>query len=131
MTTISPRLLVVDDNRDNSVLLARRLKRHDYQVITVDNGAEALQILEKQPCDLVLLDILMRDMDGMETLRGIRKKYSMLQLPVIMVSALVDTQNTVEALQAGANDYVTKPLDMDVILARIENQLILRTQEKH
>jgi DNA-binding response OmpR family regulator len=125
MTTNLPVLLIVDDNRDNRTLLARRLERQSYEVITVDSGLEALQVLGKQTCDLVLLDILMRDMDGMETLKNIRREYSLLELPVIMVSALAESKNIVEALQAGANDYVTKPLDIDVILARIQTQLTL------
>ncbi len=125
MTNPQPVLLVVDDNRDNAALLARRLERHDFKVITTNSGIHALQSLEQQDFDLVLLDILMREMDGIETLSRIRDKYTLLELPVIMATALTDSQDVVGALNAGANDYVIKPLDIDVVVARIQNQLKL------
>jgi len=124
----SPRLLVVDDNRDNAFLLARRLRRRAFQVIITDSGEKALQLLEQQDIDLVLLDILMRDMDGMQTLQHIRRKFSLLELPVIMASALTTSHSMVMALSSGANDYVTRPLDMEVVVARIRLQLQLKHQ---
>jgi two-component system sensor histidine kinase ChiS len=123
-----PLLLVVDDNQDNAALLARRLRRRSFQVLTTDSGEQALRLLEEQRIDLVLLDILMRDMDGMQTLQQIRHKFSLLELPVIMASALTAAHNMVAALTSGANDYVTRPLDMDVVVARIRLQLLLKQQ---
>lgn len=126
----SPLLLVVDDNQDNAALLARRLRRHSFQVMISDSGERALQLLEEQRIDLVLLDILMRDMDGMQTLQHIRRKFSLLELPVIMATALTTAHNMVAALTSGANDYVTRPLDMDVVVARIKLQLQLKQQAR-
>lgn len=119
-------ILLVDDNADNRNVLSRRLERHGYAVETAASGSEALRMLERKHVDLVLLDIMMRDMDGLETLRRIRNRFSMLQLPVIMVTALAQSENAVEALQLGANDYVTKPVDFMVALARIRTHLVLQ-----
>lgn len=125
MTTNTVTILVVDDNRDNRNILARRLERHGYEVLIAEDGSEVLDILNQQPCDLVLLDILMREMDGMETLQNIRKQHSIKQLPVMMVSALTDAKSMVDAFNSGANDYITKPIDTEVLLARIQTQLTL------
>ncbi len=119
-------LLLVDDNADNRNVLARRLERHGYAVQTAASGQAALDILDRTAIDLVLLDIMMRDMDGFETLQHIRNRFSMLQLPVIMLTALSEGQNAVEALQMGANDYVTKPVDFLVMLARLRTHLVLQ-----
>lgn len=119
-------LLLVDDNADNRNVLGRRLERHGYAVQIAASGQEALDILDHTTIDLVLLDIMMRDMDGFETLQHIRNRFSMLQLPVIMVTALSEGPNAVEALQMGANDYVTKPVDFLVTLARVRTHLVLQ-----
>ncbi len=123
-----PLLLVVDDNRDNAALLARRLRRHDFNVVISHSGEKALKLIDSENIDLVLLDILMRDMDSMQTLATIRRRYSPVDLPVIMATALADSRNMVDALESGANDYVVKPLDMDVVIARIRNQLTLKNR---
>lgn len=127
MAVAPSRLLLVDDNADNRNVLSRRLERQGYAVVAAESGEVALQSLNHHPCcDLVLLDIMMRDMDGLETLKRIRRRYSMLQLPVIMVTALSESQNAVEALQLGANDYITKPVDFLVALARVRTHLVLK-----
>ncbi len=124
-------LLVVDDNADNRRVLTRRLERQGYTVTAVDSGAEALSVLSQHHCDLVLLDVMMRDIDGFEALKRIRQRYSMLQVPVIMITALSESQNAVEALQLGANDYITKPIDFLVTLARIRTHLVLKRLSEH
>ena len=117
------RLLVVDDNEMNRDLLSRRLQRRGYSVETADGGAAALEAVEREPFDLILLDIMMPDIDGMEVLRRLRKTHSQTDLPIIMATAKHDSSDIVAALKLGANDYVTKPLDFPVVWARVANAL--------
>ncbi len=119
-------ILVVDDNPDNRDLLSRRLQRKGYVAVTVGDGEAALQALAGQGFDAVLLDIRMPGMDGLECLRQIRLSYTKVVLPVIMVTAETDSSSVVRAMQLDANDYVTKPLDFPVVLARLEGQLRLK-----
>jgi len=119
-------LLVVDDNEDNRDLLSRRLVAAGFAVAAVSSGPEALAALSEGRFDLVLLDVMMPEMDGLEVLRRIRARFGVTELPVVMASALGESRDLVEALRLGANDYVTKPLDMQVVLARVGTQLALR-----
>ncbi len=119
-------LLVVDDNEVNRDLLSRRLVSAGYAVAGAASGPEALAALEEGRFDLVLLDVMMPEMDGLEVLRRIRARFGVGELPVVMASALGDSRNLVDALRLGANDYVIKPLDMQVVLARLGTQLALR-----
>lgn len=119
-------LLVVDDNESNRDLLSRRLVSAGFAVAAVSSGPEALAALSEGRFDAVLLDVMMPEMDGLEVLRRIRARFSVTQLPVVMASALGESRDLVEALRLGANDYVTKPFDMQVVLARVGTQLALR-----
>jgi CheY-like chemotaxis protein len=119
----NPLLLVVDDLPANRELLARRLERSGFRVVTASDGPEALVVLRRQDVDLVLLDIMMPGMTGLEVLREVRKTRSSVSLPVIMVTAKTDSEDVVEALSLGANDYVTKPVNYPVALARIQAHL--------
>jgi DNA-binding response OmpR family regulator len=123
ITPKSATVLVVDDDRTFVSIVARRLQGDGYNTILASNGIEALSILNRQSIDLVLLDIMMADMNGLETLQAIRANYSMLQLPVIMVTARDGSADMVEAFELGANDYVTKPIDLPVIMARVKSHL--------
>ena len=118
-------LLIVDDDAGNLDLLARRLEASGYTVEVAEDGRSALRRLEEQPFDLVLLDVLMPGMSGIEVLEAIRHERDGTELPVIMATALGGSEDTVEALRRGANDYVTKPFDLPVVLARVETQLSL------
>ena len=124
--TASARLLVVDDDPANCDLLVRRLGRAGYDVTPIGDGLSALRRIEQDDFDLVLLDVLMPGMGGFEVLESIRRGRSVSQLPVIMATALDGSDEVVQALRLGANDYVTKPFDLPVVLARIETQLALR-----
>jgi PAS domain S-box-containing protein len=117
------KLLLVDDNPTNLDMLSRRLTRKNYQVITAESGREALALLEKESIDLVLLDLMMPEMDGIEVLSHIRKRFSMAHLPVIVVIAKSEREHLVEAFDAGANDYITKPIDFEVLLARTRSHI--------
>jgi diguanylate cyclase (GGDEF)-like protein/PAS domain S-box-containing protein len=116
-------LLVVDDNEANRDLLCRRLARKGYTTTAAAGGYEAMELLGQCKFDLVLLDIMMPDLDGITVLTLLRQQYSASALPIIMVTAKSDSADIVGALELGANDYVTKPLDFPVVLARIRTQL--------
>ena len=116
-------VLVVDDVEVNRDLLAKYLRRDGYQVTLAEGGSQALKVINGGAFDLVLLDIMMPDVDGMEVLRTVRKSHSDGELPIIMVTAMDQPSDIVESLQSGANDYVTKPIDFPVLLARTDAQL--------
>lgn len=117
-------ILVVDDNEDNRDMLSRRLTRRGYQAVVVESGEAALDYIQNhQNIGLVLLDIMMPGIDGIETLKRIRQTYSRNQLPVLMVTAKAQSDDMVKAFELGANDYITKPIDFAVTLARVETQL--------
>jgi phosphoserine phosphatase RsbU/P len=126
MTTAPANVLIVDDEELNRDGLARRLEKHDYAVAVAKNGREAIGMLGERPFDPVLLDIMMPGMNGLEVLKFLRRVDSLIDLPIIMVTAKGESEDIVEALELGANDYVTKPLDFPVVLARIRTQLVLR-----
>ena len=119
-------LLVVDDDSQNRDMLARRLERAGYDVRTAEDGRSALHLVEDRAIDLVLLDVVMPGMGGLDVLKAIRQTRSASDLPVIMATALDQSEDTVAALGRGANDYVTKPFDLPVVLARVETQLSLK-----
>ena len=128
MIALLAKLLVVDDSKDNRDLLTRRLERADFHVQTASDGEEALALIQKHSFDLVVLDLLMPGMSGMQVLGKIRESKSKLELPVLIATAQSDSEDVVRALELGANDYVTKPIDFPVVKARIESHLQLRTQ---
>jgi diguanylate cyclase (GGDEF)-like protein len=117
------RVLIVDDVEDNRELLSRRLERKGCVTEGAESGFVALGLLAKQEFDLVLLDIMMPDLNGIEVLQRIRASHSADALPVIMVTAKVGVSDIVEALELGANDYITKPIEFSVAFARIQTQL--------
>jgi len=119
-------LLVVDDNQENRDLLSRRLRKRGFAVLTAEDGQRALEIVETQQVDLVLLDVMMPGLDGLQVLKILRERPATAELPVIMATAKSESEDIVEALELGANDYVTKPLDFPVVLARVQAQLRAR-----
>ncbi len=119
----SSRVLVVDDEFPAADFLYRRLAALGYQVSTAQSAKEALDEIEKRLPNVVLLDIAMPEVSGIELLRQLRQKSETQTMPVIMVSALGDTENIVMAIGEGANDYVTKPINMPVLVARMETHL--------
>jgi signal transduction histidine kinase len=118
-------VLIVDDDPSNLMLL-RRLFEHDCMVTCVQSAKEALNSLEQFHFDLALLDINMPVMNGLELLQIIRDNPQTSVLPVILISALSDSRDIIRGLEYGANDYITKPLDPDVVLARAYTQLTLK-----
>lgn len=114
-----PRILVVDDEMSNRLLLNRFLSAHSY-IVEAENGQEALDWLMRESFDVVLLDIMMPVMTGLEALQNIRQTPKIADLPVILISALSQSQDIVRGLDMGASDYISKPFDLDVVLARVD-----------
>ncbi len=123
MNTHKNRLLIVDDNEMNRDMLARRLARKGYEIGLAENAQQLLQRIEQDGVDLVLLDIEMPEISGLDALKTLREAYSPIELPVIMVTAKNQSEDIVKALDMGANDYLTKPIDFPVAVARIGTQL--------
>jgi sigma-B regulation protein RsbU (phosphoserine phosphatase) len=119
-------VLITDDHRSNLDVLAGCLKHLGYAVATASSGREALERIASAPPDVVLLDIMMPEISGLEVLRRLRKAPETTDLPVILVSCLGDTRDIVEGLQLGANDYVTKPIDLPILQARLATQTALK-----
>ena len=126
----NPRLLIVDDISDNRTILTRRFQRRGFEVVEADGGYAAIELIGRESFDLVLLDVMMPGIDGIETLKRIRSQKSASALPVIMVTAKAESDNIVDALELGANDYVTKPVDFAVALARVNTQISRRRAEQ-
>src|SRR3989442_12626278 len=121
-------LLIVDDDPDNRLVLSRRLESEGWAIREAENGERALETVRSGGIDLVLLDLTMPRMTGLEVLKALRRLRSAAELPVIMVTASVDSEDVVAALGQGANDYVTKPVDFEVAVARIRAALRTRRE---
>jgi diguanylate cyclase (GGDEF)-like protein len=119
-------ILLVDDDAMNRDALSRRLERSGYRVLLAEGGEQALDVAARQHIDLVLLDVMMPGITGIEVLRRVRESRSLAELPIIMVTAKDASGDMVEALELGANDYITKPVDYAVAHARIKTQLTAR-----
>ena len=118
--TSSQRLiLVVDDIEDNRVLLQRALMSSGYATVLAESGREALSIISKQVPEMVLLDWMMPELSGLETLRAIRELYPRSKLPVIMCTAIGEEMSVVAAINAGANDYMINPISLPILRARM------------
>ncbi len=126
----NPRLLIVDDISDNRAILMRRFQRRGFEVVEAESGFAAIELINRESFDLVLLDVMMPGIDGIETLKRIRGQQSASALPVIMVTAKSESNNIVDALELGANDYVTKPVDFAVALARVNTQISRKRAEQ-
>lgn len=119
-------ILVVDDAKDTQLLLAFDLSDPERKINCCDSGQQALEVLKNEKIDLVLLDMYMPGMSGLETLQAIKADIATADIPVIMLSASDDEDEVVSALECGASDYVIKPYVAKVLLARIDNALRLR-----
>lgn len=124
-------ILVVDDMEANRAMLCRRLEKDGMAVQAAESGPEALSLLAQSLPDMVLLDFMMPGMNGIEVLRELRRNPATRELAVIMVTARAEGDAVKEALEAGADDYVTKPIDFAVLRARIEAQLEKRRSAIH
>jgi adenylate cyclase len=131
--TPSSAILVVDDNASNRDVLARRLTREGHAVVTAANGALALELVERQDFDIILLDLIMPEMSGYEVLRRLKTAERTSHIPVIVISALDEIDTVVRCIEAGAEDYLTKPFNPILLRARVGASLEkkwLRDREK-
>lgn len=115
------KVLIVDDHEANRELLSRRLLQAGFEVAKAADGYDAIAVLHADRFDLVLLDIMMPGMSGMDVLRHIRESWNSSRLPVVLVSAMTGSREIAEALNTGANDFIAKPVDFPVALARIRS----------
>ncbi len=122
----TPLILIVDDEPDNLEILEGRLTRRNHRVITADGGVKALKLLEEVEPDLVLLDVMMPGMNGFETLARMKEMRKGVFMPIILVTSQDDKESRIKGLDAGADDYVTKPVDMDELMARIRAMLRIK-----
>jgi two-component system, cell cycle response regulator len=123
---MSARILVVDDIPANVRLLEAKLLVEYYDVMTASSGAEALEIIAETPPDIILLDVMMPGMDGFEVCRRIRAQSESAHIPVVMVTALSDVRDRVHGLEAGADDFLTKPVNDTALFARIRSLVRLK-----
>ncbi|MBQ2559136.1 MAG: response regulator [Fibrobacter sp.] len=130
MERIRLKILVVDDTKTNIEVLEGILSK-DYDVCVALNGKKAIELTEKIKPDLILLDVMMPEMDGYETLRIMREKGILQGIPVIFLTAKADSMSEQTGLNLGAVDYITKPFSPELVKLRIKNQLQLKLQRDH
>lgn len=119
----APKILVVDDQPINVQLLKRKLEREGMSVATAYSGQEALNLVETDKPDLILLDVMMPEMDGIEVCSRLQADDETKSIPIIFITARTSKEGKIEGLGAGAVDYITKPIDLDETLARVQTQL--------
>src|SRR5215469_6474774 len=120
------RILVVDDVPDNLDILQTRLESQGYEVATAGDGVEALEKACQLLQDLVLLDIMMPKMDGIETVKRLKADTSLPFIPVILVTARADAKDVIAGLESGGDDYLTKPVDHAALSARVRSMLRIK-----
>lgn len=137
MNAHGAKVLVVDDDPRNLKLISVRLRADGYEVLTADSGAKAIEIVRATRPDVILLDIMMPEMDGYEVTRRLKKDFDTQSIPIVLITALHAVKDRVKGLNAGADDFLTKPIDTNELLARVrslartsalENELRLRTR---
>ena len=124
-----PRILIVDDNETNRDILVTRLGVHGYELLQAGDGEEALVSAKQHLPDLILLDVMMPKLDGIEVTKRIKADKAMPFMPIILVTAKADSKDIVAGLEAGADEYLTKPVDQMSLVARVKS--VLRIKELH
>ena len=123
---MSARILIVDDLAPNRNLLEVKLAAEYYHVLTAENGEQALEIARSEPLDLILMDAMMPGIDGFEACRLLKSDPKLHHIPIVMVTALEETKDRVRGLEAGADDFITKPIDDFNLTARVRSLLRLK-----
>src|SRR6202140_5268391 len=121
-----PLILVVDDVPDNVDILQMRLESQGYEVIAAGDGEAALAIVRDKLPDLVLLDIMMPKLDGIATVKQLKSDAALPFIPVILVTARADAKDVIAGLEAGGDDYLTKPVDQAALMARVRAMLRIK-----
>lgn len=119
-------ILIVDDNPANLNILQRRLTNHGYETLTASDGEEALALAKEKQPDLILLDVMMPKIDGIEVCRRLKGDPSLPFMPIILVTAKADPQDVVAGLEAGAEEYLTKPVEHTALVARVKSMLRIK-----
>ena len=122
-----PLILIVDDNPANVEIFQMRLAANNYEIITASDGEAGLAMARDRLPDLILLDIMMPKMDGIEVCRHLRADPSLPFIPIIMVTAKADSKDVVKGLEAGADEYLTKPVDHAALVARVKSMLRIKS----
>jgi CheY-like chemotaxis protein len=117
------KLLYVEDNEDNIYMLSRRLKRNGFDLVIARDGEEGVEKAEKEEPDLILMDLSLPKLDGWGATKALKKNKKTQHIPIIALSAHAMQEHKESALQAGCNDYDTKPVDFARLLSKIEEQL--------
>ena len=119
-------ILIADDNPDNLDIFRTRLSAHGYEILTATDGEEALAVAREKHPDLILLDVMMPKMDGTDVCRRLKEDCSLPFMPIVMITAKSATQDVVTALEAGADEYLTKPVDHGALVARVKSMLRIK-----
>lgn len=129
MISVKPKVLCVDDEPQNLRLLEVLLAGNGYEVIKAENGRQALEIVRHQAVDIILLDIMMPEMDGFEVCRLLKSNEKYRNIPVIMITSLTSREDRIKGIDAGAEDFISKPFDVGEVLARI--RMLLKVRESN
>jgi len=122
----TPDILIVEDEEFNRDIMALRLEAYNYDIRFAVDGQQALDMVKEKKPDVILLDIMLPEIMGLQVLHTLRQQYSMVELPIIMVTAIDEDQRVVRALELGANDYASKPINFPILIARLQTQLSLK-----
>jgi DNA-binding response OmpR family regulator len=131
MSAPNPRILIVDDDARNVRVLEAMLLADKYRTLAAHNGQQALNLAVEHLPALILLDVMMPDMNGFEVIEKLKADPATSHIPVIMITALDDRESRLYALQAGADEFITKPVDRIELTVRIKNLLDLRNYRQH
>src|SRR5713101_8685843 len=121
-----PRILIVDDNETNRDILVTRLQAHGYELAQAADGEEALTAAKSLLPDLILLDVMMPKLDGIEVCRRLKSDPSLPFTPIILVTAKADSKDVIAGLEAGGDEYLTKPVDQPALVARVKSMLRIK-----
>ena len=127
----APKILVVDDMESNLQILEEQLKNQGYRVITATDGAEAIDLARSKAPDLILMDILMPGIDGLEATRRLKADKVTHRIPIVMVTKLTEVEDRILALKAGADDFLSKPVDRLELRARVASLLKVKAYNDH
>ena len=121
-----PLILVADDNETNRYILRTRLRSQGYELLEAADGQEALSVARRHHPDLILLDVMMPKINGVEVCRRLKSDADLPFIPIVLVTAKVDTKDVVAGLEAGADEYLTKPVDQTGLVARVKAMLRMK-----
>ena len=121
-----PRVLIVDDNKENIDLIAYFLKPQNYELITAMDGVEALEKVESEKPDIILLDIMLPKMDGFQVCERLKKNKETRFIPIIMITALKELKDKIRSLEVGADDFISKPFENVELLTRVKSLLRIK-----